>query len=81
MYNTEDLQDFIDADAIWNHIERAEKAEPQEVREVLAKALDQKGLDLYDAAGYDVMPLFQRCYNVTPRQGSLRHRRVFIGFR
>ncbi|WP_300670325.1 [FeFe] hydrogenase H-cluster radical SAM maturase HydG [Desulfoluna sp.] len=49
-YDFENPQDFIDAEKIWNHIEKAQSPAPEQVREVLAKALEMKGLGLDDAA-------------------------------
>ena len=48
--DSECLADFIDAEAIWNHIKKAENPAPSKVREVIAKALEQKGLGLEEAA-------------------------------
>ncbi len=49
-YDPENPRDFIDAEKIWNHIESAHNPAPGRVRDILAKALELKGLDLDEAA-------------------------------
>jgi len=47
---TDNLHNFIDAEAIWNTLQKATDPGKSLVRETLAKASERKGLSLFDAA-------------------------------
>ncbi len=47
---TDSLQSFIDTQSIWQTLEKAAQPDQLLVRETLAKASEQKGLSLFDAA-------------------------------
>jgi len=48
MYKIE--ADFINEQQVWDILEKCKNPEPQQIREVLAKAAEMKGLDLEDVA-------------------------------
>lgn len=49
-FQTDNLKEFIDTQAIWNTLEKATHPDKSLVRETLAKASEKKGLSLFDTA-------------------------------
>lgn len=50
LIDTSTAKDFINEDAIWATIEKAGTPDPAEVRDILAKAAERKGLTQYETA-------------------------------